>query len=125
MSDFHHTNNISGFGFVPFIRLKNPTHLGSSDAVNLIIPCHRISPSASVQTALLLSLYVGSKVQQVYSSGAEREVGQFVGYKQVAVKMVKQIRWRQGTRSNTVCIRYRGGLVCENVQSDSQLGCID
>jgi len=56
-----------------FIRLKKLTHLGSSDAVNLVIPCHRISPGASFQVGVLLSLYVGSKVQQVYCSGAERE----------------------------------------------------
>jgi len=51
MSEFHYLNNVSESRFVSFMRLKNPTHLGSSDALNLVIPCHRISPSASVQIA--------------------------------------------------------------------------
>jgi sensor histidine kinase regulating citrate/malate metabolism len=33
------------------------------------------------------------------------KVGQVVSYKQTVVKMVKQTRYREGTRSNTVCIR--------------------
>jgi len=53
------------------------------------------------------------------------KVGQAVSDKQVAVKMVKQIRQREGRRSNMVCIRKRGRLVCGNVLSESQLGCID
>jgi hypothetical protein len=64
-----------------------------------------------------------------YSSYTVQEqsvkVGQAAGYKQVAVKMVKQIRQREGRSSNTVCIRKRGRLVCENVLSESQLCCID
>ena len=89
MSDFHYTKKVSESGFVSFIRLKNSNHLGSSDAVNLVIPCHRISPSASFQIAALLSLYVGSKYTVREQSV---KVVQAVSYKQVAVKMVKQIR---------------------------------
>jgi len=92
MSDFHYTNNVSKFGFVSFIKVKNPTHMGSSDAVKLVIPCHRISSSASVQIAVQFFCMKVARYSRYTLQEQSVKVGQTVSYKQVAEKMVIQIR---------------------------------